>query len=181
MLPPDRSQNTSEQLAVVQENFVRHIQQLRGFVYSLVPRRQLVDDVVQETFITACQKAATFSPDSNFRAWVFTIARYKVMAILKREGHRQGLLDAGVVNLLADQPDNQGNLQERVTALHGCVAKLGGTTQRAVVLRYAENLGPAKIAEEMGWSANALNVALSRARLFLRRCVEETLRREKAY
>ena len=128
-------------LAHVQENFVRHILPLRGFIFGLVPRRHLVDDIVQETFVTACQKADTYEPGSNFKAWIFAIARFKALA--------------------------------------GCVAKLAEAARRAVVLRYSENLGPTEIAQRMGWSVNALNVALSRARTALRRCVEETVRSGK--
>lgn len=156
----------------VQENFVRHILPLRGFVYGLVPRRHLVDDIVQETFITACQKAESYEPGSNFRAWIFTIARFKAMGALKRAG-QSDLLDPNVVDLLADEEPTDHKLQERVAALDRCIAKLAGAARKAVVLRYSENLGPTEIAQRMGWSVNALNVALSRARVFLRRCVEQ--------
>jgi RNA polymerase sigma-70 factor (ECF subfamily) len=163
----------------VQENFVRHILPLRGFIFGLVPRRHLVDDIVQETFVTACQKAETYEPGSNFKAWIFAIARFKALAALKRDAGRTMLLEPDVVELLAseDRPDH--GFQDRVAALDGCIAKLAGAARRAVVLRYSENLGPTEIAQHMGWTVNALNVALSRARTFLRRCVEETLRPHK--
>lgn len=164
----------------MQENFVRHILSLRGFVYGLVPRRHLVDDIVQETFLTACQKADSFEPGTNFRAWIFTIARFKVLAALKREAVRPGLVEADVVELLAEESVDENSLRERVAALDGCVGKLARAARRAVVMRYSENLGPSEIAAQMGWSVNALNVALSRARVFLRRCVEEARRKEKA-
>lgn len=178
MSPSRETQLPATRLAHVQESFVRHILPLRGFVYGLVPRRHLVDDIVQETFMTACQKADTFEPGTNFRAWIFTIARFKVLAALKRETVRPGVVDPDVVELLADEPVDDGALRERVAALDGCVAKLARAARQAVVLRYSENLGPSEIAAQMGWSVNALNVALSRARLFLRRCVEEARRKE---
>lgn len=161
-------------LQQVQENFVRHILPLRGFVYGLVPRRQLVDDIVQETFVTACEKAGAFEPGTNFRAWIFTIARFKALSALKRDAGRSALLEPDVVDLLAkdERPDLQ--LQDRVAALDHCIEKLSGSARRAVVLRYTENLSPSEIARQMGWGVNALNVALSRARVFLRRCVEQT-------
>lgn len=180
MSPSRELPSSATRLAHVQEHFVRHILSLRGFVYGLVPRRHLVDDIVQETFLTACQKADSFEPGTNFRAWIFTIARFKVLAVLKREAVRPGLMDADVVDLLAEESRDDGALRERVAALDGCVGKLARAARQAVVLRYSENLGPSEIASQMGWSVNALNVALSRARLFLRRCVEEARRKEKA-
>lgn len=168
-----------DNLTLVQENFVRHILPLRGFVYGLVPRRHLVDDVVQETFVTACQKADQFEPGTNFRAWIFAIARYKVLALLKTQGAKPGVLDYDVVDMLAEESEEDDNLQERVALLEDCVRKLARTAHQAIVLRYAEGLGPTEIAERMGWSVNALNVALSRARIFLRRCVEESQQNQR--
>lgn len=166
-------------LAHVQENFVRHILPLRGFIFGLVPRRHLVDDIVQETFVTACQKADTYEPGSNFKAWIFAIARFKALAALKRHGGGALLFEPDVVELLAREERLDPGFQDRVAALDGCIAKLADAARRAIVLRYAENLGPTEIAQRMGWSVNALNVALSRARTFLRRCVEETVRSGK--
>lgn len=173
---------TSPSLAHVQENFVRHILPLRGFVLSLVPQRHLADDIVQETFLTACAKAASYQPGSNFRAWIFTIARFKVMSHIKREVGRAGLLGPDVVEALMNEHPGveSGMLPERVAALDGCVAKLAPAARQAVMLRYSENLGPTEIAGRMGWTVNALNVALSRARVLLRRCVEENLQPGKS-
>lgn len=166
----------------MKENFVRHILPLRGFVLNLVPQRHLVDDIVQETFITACAKAGAFMPGTNFRAWIFTIARFKVLAVLKRNTTRACLLEAAAAEaLIEDAPESLATtLPLQVAALEGCIAKLSRSTLQAVILRYTENLGPTEIALRMHWSVNALNVALSRGRLFLRACVEETLRQGKA-
>jgi RNA polymerase sigma-70 factor, ECF subfamily len=167
-------------LAHVQENFVRHILPLRGFVHGLVPRRHLVDDIVQETFLTACQKADSYEPGTNFRAWIFTIARFKALGAIKRDSGQSALLEPDVVDLLAAEERPDHKLQDRVTALDQCVEKLARAARTAVVLRYAENLGPTEIAQRMGWSVNALNVALSRARIFLRHCVEQGLHAGKS-
>ena len=164
-------------VAHVQENFVRHILPLKGFVLTLVPQRQLADDIVQETFLTACEKAASYQPGTNFRAWIFAIARFKVLALIKRESGRGRLLSAEATTLLLRESleSEAAELPKRVAALDGCVRQLARTARQAVELRYAENLGPTAIAGRMGWSINALNVALSRARAFLRQCVEESL------
>jgi RNA polymerase sigma-70 factor, ECF subfamily len=169
----------SSRLEHVQENFVRHILPLRGFIFGLVPRRHLVDDIVQETFVTACQKAETYEPGSNFKAWIFAIARFKALATVKRQTGRVVLLEPEVVELLASEVRPDHGLQDRVAVLDGCIGKLADTARRAVVLRYSESLGPTEIAQRMGWSVNALNVALTRARIFLRRCVEESIRPSK--
>jgi DNA-directed RNA polymerase specialized sigma24 family protein len=49
---------------------VRHILPLRGFVLALLSRPDLADDVVQETLLTACEKAASYTQGTNFRTWI---------------------------------------------------------------------------------------------------------------
>jgi Sigma-70 region 2 len=55
-----------EQTALVQGLFVQHLPALRGFVLSLVSDFSLVDDVVQEAFLTVTAKAANFERGTNF-------------------------------------------------------------------------------------------------------------------
>jgi RNA polymerase sigma-70 factor, ECF subfamily len=53
------------------------------FVARYLRSREDGDEVVQETFLRAWQQIARFKPDTNFAAWVLTIARFLCMARLK--------------------------------------------------------------------------------------------------
>ena len=53
------------------------------FVGRYLRSRDDGDEVVQETFLRAWQQIARFRPDTNFAAWVLTIARFLCMARLK--------------------------------------------------------------------------------------------------
>ncbi len=142
---------------------------------ALLPRPELADDVVQETFVTACQKADPYTPGTNFRAWSYTIARFKALAVLRRHAGHPTLLDCDVAELLAADPVEDERLDARVAALNHCVAQLAPSARQVITLRDAEEMGPTAIATRIGWSINAVNVALSRARDFLRRCTAEQL------
>lgn len=155
----------------VQQNFISHFHQLRGFVLALVCSQHLADDIVQETFLTACRKAEEYQPGSNFRAWIFTIARFKMLKALRKQSGQPLALDPEAVELLVDDFKPAADLSERAEALTSCVGKLSRSSREAIMLRYGEDLKPMAIAARMGWSVNALNVALSRSRIFLRRCV----------
>jgi len=66
-----------------EEEFVqlvtKHHVALRGFVGALMPGQQDIDDVVQEVTSLLWQKRSSYVMGSNFRAWMFTTARYKIL------------------------------------------------------------------------------------------------------
>lgn len=61
----------------------RHQPGVSRFVARYLRSRDDGDEVVQETFLRAWKQIARFRPDSNFAAWVLTIARFLCMARLK--------------------------------------------------------------------------------------------------
>jgi RNA polymerase sigma-70 factor (ECF subfamily) len=165
-----------EQLALVQELFLQHLPALRGFVLSLVSDFSLVDDVVQETFLTVNAKAASFKPGTNFRAWVLTIARYKVLQALARTRLEQHLSPDVVEALAADESAVTWHSEEQLRLLAACLEKLAPQARRTIELRYQQAHRPPEIAQLMNWTVESVGVTLSRARQFLRECVARGLK-----
>jgi RNA polymerase sigma-70 factor (ECF subfamily) len=65
-------------------------------------------------------------------------------------------------------------------ALEHCVSQLAPQAKRAMELRYQKGHKAGEVARIMGWTAEALYVALSRARSTLRVCVERQTAAEEA-
>src|SRR5688572_738019 len=65
------------------ELVARHQPGVSRFVARYLRSREDNDEVVQETFLRAWQQIGRFQPDTNFAAWVMTIARFLCMARLK--------------------------------------------------------------------------------------------------
>lgn len=162
-----------DQLALVQGLFVQHLPALRGFVLSLVSDYSLVDDVVQETFLVVSAKAGEFRRGSNFRAWAWTIARFKVLQTLQKVPKaEQRLSDEVIESLCATEAAEEWPAEEQLRQLAECVRELAPKARQAVELRYQQAHKPPEIARLMGWSVDAVHVALSRARVTLRVCVQ---------
>ena len=64
--------------------FRRYQLPLYVYVMELLRNEQTALDVVQETFLVVTSKAASFQRGTNFRAWAWTIARYKVLQMLEK-------------------------------------------------------------------------------------------------
>ena len=165
----------SDQTTEVQALFVQHISAVKHFVLSLLPNPSEAEDVVQEVFLTVTAKANDFRTGTNFKAWVFTIARFKVMEQLRREKKAKKRLSDEAIDALAAEIDdpNPGSDAAVQRARAKCLTKLAPKPRAMIELQYQEELKPAAIAEKLGWEPNAVYVALSRARSTHRKCIEK--------
>lgn len=168
-----------DQVAHVQALFLKQMPAMRGFVTSLVSDVTLVDDIIQESFLTVTAKAANYERGSNFRAWAFTIARYKTLQALdKRMTVKSRFAEDVVEALSAHESAEDWETDRMVRHLGKCVETLAPKARKAIQLRYMQAHRPPEIARAMGWSIGSVNVALSRARAFLRDCVKRSLAAE---
>lgn len=163
----------------VQTLFLQHAPLLQGFIYGLLGDRAAAEDVFQETFVAVAQSAASYDPERDFLAWVRGVARNKVLEYWRRQGSTPRLVSEEFLEemiTVAEQYDLT-DWQARRTALARCLEQLAPRARQIVELRYAEvPLLSAAIAQQLGWTVNAVNVALSRARSFLQTCTERALR-----
>lgn len=161
----------------VQKLFLQHADLLRGFLRGLVPHQEAADDIFQELFLTLTAKACDFQLGSNFLAWARTVARLKVFEQYRQLKRSVPLLSAEVLEVLADSaPLADGLLMPRYEALQNCLQQVAPRAREMVALRYADPpLTPRQIAKQLSWTANAVRVALARARKFLLDCVERRL------
>lgn len=169
---PDSEKSDLAPVPRVQGLFLTHLGVVRGFIRALVRDRHLADDILQETFLTVSRKAADFQPGTSFPRWACAVARLKVLETLRRErGSLKYLSEEAIEALTAveqDLPDHD----RRAELLEDCVKELPPSMKRSVELRYVGDHKPAEVARMIGWSAEAVHVALSRARSLLRDCIE---------
>lgn len=167
--PPDKH------LELVQRLFVRHHNELRGMVLAILPDFAAVDDVLQETFLTVSRKAGDFQAETNFAAWAGAVARFHALDWRRKQGRWVNGLTEEVIELLCTHPAalaEPPQADRELQALDRCLGELAPQARRVIELRYREGHKPAEVARRMGWSAEAIYVALSRARAALRACVE---------
>ncbi len=162
------------QVLLVQQLFVQEISNLRGMLWGLVPNHHRLDDIVQETFLTATRKAADFKPGTNFRAWLFTIARFKVLHSL-RQSPMERALSLDLVESMIAETEEPDAVDDRLIHLRECIERLGENARSMLDLRYSGGLSIADVADRMGRRVNSVKVMLSRTRSLLRNCIEKRL------
>ncbi|MEM6676338.1 MAG: sigma-70 family RNA polymerase sigma factor [Pseudomonadota bacterium] len=139
------------------------------------------EDVVQETFVKAWQRADRYDPSrAAVSTWLYRIA---VNACIDRQRRRSlsrmmGLEEAGVEErdgstggMAADQPSTERRTaaRQRLDAARTAIAALPGRQRMAILLAAVAGLGTAEIAEALGTSRGSVEQLLVRARRRLRR------------
>lgn len=162
----------------VQELFITHQSAVRGFLLSMIPDMSLADDLVQETFLVVTRKAHSFELGTSFLAWVRMIARYKALETLRRNTRQAGnfALPEEVLDVLSAEQENPPiDTEIYLQYLDHCISKLAPQARRAIELRYSQGHRVSEIARLLGCTTPSASVALSRARAFLRNCVDQQL------
>jgi RNA polymerase sigma-70 factor (ECF subfamily) len=162
----------------IEETFVQlvvsHQTALHAFVLALLPGDPEVDDVVQEVNAALWKKRGEFRVGTNFKAWMFTVARFKVLALWRDQKRRKVLaVPEDTLNLLMDDAvDSCFELEDsRLVALRQCIRDLRPEDRGLILRRYFEGYSLDRLAREVDRKADNLKGSLHRIRLVLRACV----------
>jgi RNA polymerase sigma-70 factor (ECF subfamily) len=171
------SEKTSrDHVTEVQQLFLRYANVVRGFIVGLVVDLNVAEDILQEVFLTVTDKAADYELGTNFLAWAQTIAHLKVLEHRREKRRSPQPFSPEVFDALASSaPSDPTEHADRRKALRECVAKLGKAARRILELRYSDRMSSREISQTMSWKATAVDVALSKARRFLRDCTRTRL------
>ncbi len=143
---------------------------LFNFLARLSRRRDVAEDLLEETWLRVVAHAPRLRDDTRLAPWLFTIARNLYASYC-----RSRLLDYDVMagfHLWPVQPSEPspfeaaaaGELQKRVEV---ALATLPGTYREALLLVALEGLTPAEAAAVCGVTAETMRQRLNRARRLL--------------
>lgn len=163
-----------DKIAKVQGLFLQYQPAIRGYILSIIPDFSLADDVVQETFLVVTRKASTFELGSSFGAWARTIARYKALEAIRTRKF-ETLSEEVLAALGTEDCGFAGETDERIALLRTCIDELAPQAKKSIRYRYEQDHLPPQIASLLGCTVPSVNVTLSRARSFLRECVERKM------
>ena len=163
-----------------QELFVRNLTNcqptLYAYILSLLPNRDDANDVLQDANLVMWRRWEEFAEGTNFVAWAYKIARYKVLAH-HRDRHRdRHIFGDELFAALADEAEHRAADPEGAASLLGdCMDELPPRQRELVQERYAPGGSVREIARRLGQSAAVVSVTLSRIRHALLECVQRKL------
>ena len=149
---------------------------LKAYLLAATGDIHAADDLLQEVSSVLWEKFGQYDRGRPFRHWAMGIARLEILKWRQSLGRSREVLSAQVVDALAETAsEHAGEADERLRHLRDCLDALAGKTRQLVQLRFGRLLAIRQVAEQLGKSVAAVEMALVRARRGLRTCIESKL------
>jgi RNA polymerase sigma-70 factor (ECF subfamily) len=142
---------------------IAELPHLRRFTYFLTRGSERADDIAQEALVRAVKHIGGLRPDSNLRAWLFTIARN----VARNEARRQRRSPVDPHTDLADLQPSQPQTQEsaiEMRELQQAVLRLPPAFRQTLFLCTIEGLSYEDAAQVLDIPIGTIRSRLARAR-----------------
>ncbi|MCA8950732.1 MAG: sigma-70 family RNA polymerase sigma factor [Planctomycetes bacterium] len=159
----------------------QHIDSVRAFLLSSLRDGVAVEDLVQETFLTAWKILDRYDRQLPFGPWVRGIAGKLLLNHRRRHGRsRVHYCDEEVLTGLDDgfrmlESAPGDTFDDQLDVLRECLARLEGSQRESIRLHYEHGLHCKEIAARLGIGFEAVKKHLQRGRAVLHRCMRQKL------
>jgi len=148
---------------------IQHIPRLRRYARALARDAARADDLVQDTLERALAKLDLWRPDSDLRAWLFTLM-HNLFVNQMRSSNNHALCELDEAN---DMPVSGGqNEAMAVRDIHAALAKLPPEQREVMLLVGLEQFAYADAARILGVPQGTVMSRLSRARERMRQLLD---------
>lgn len=153
--------------------FAAFRRRLFGYLVRMTRRRDVAEDLLQETFLRLAQHAPRLAADTRLAAWLFTVAHRLVVSWARAQAVRDQLAGdlphgSTIGSPLEALADSQAQL-----ALERAFASLAPSYREVALLVGVEGLAPAEVAQILGLKPDAVRQRLARARAQLAEALGE--------
>lgn len=169
-----KAPSTRDERTVV-ELVRRHQHSVRGFLLFLGCPGDLVDDLVQDVFLSVLSSSFEQRSDAATAAFLRVVARNLYVKAMRRERRRLRVDDWDGLEAAWTEFEGGDFGEGYLTALRECLGGLPERARQVIGLRYGEDLGRVHIAGRLGMSESGVKSVLVRARRRLRECIERRL------
>jgi RNA polymerase sigma-70 factor (ECF subfamily) len=181
---PDTSASRDEAASWLDE----HGDALYRYARVRVGRRELAEDLVQDTFVAALQARGRYEGGSSVRTWLISILKHKIIDHHRRVAASVPERVEGPDPIRAEffgadglwrrrlaswrTPEKAFEEREFRDVLDACLGRLPRALASVFLLRELEGLDTEELRDRLEISEGNIRVRLHRARLLLRECLE---------
>jgi RNA polymerase sigma-70 factor (TIGR02943 family) len=164
---------------------------LYNFAFGRVFSKEIAEDLLQETFVSALRSAAGFRGESSELTWLVAILKRKIIDHYRRQSSKKetpasdfempfqkdGAFKGHWImerapKMISGVLDDPLHRKEFRSILEDCLSHLPERWKAVFILRVMEEISTDEVCKELDCTASNLWVMLHRARLKLRECIE---------
>ena len=160
---------------------------LLGFATAKVQQKEIAEDLVQDTFLSAYQSFKKYKGNSNIKTWMFSILKHKIADYYRVKYKQSTETVSYIFEKFFDENDrwtpeyrpvDWGNEKELLDdpefakALKHCFDNLPVKWSSAVQLKYLEEHDSKTICSSLEITSSNFWQIIHRAKLSLRNCLE---------
>jgi RNA polymerase sigma-70 factor (ECF subfamily) len=141
----------------------------------MLRRRELAEEIVQDSFVLAWRGAHTFDPGrGSAMAWLARIVRNRCIDVLRQRGRETPLDDASIEDREDPQsgPADLAVLSSDARRLQECLAELDESSRKVLGLVYHEGMTYQEAAVRVGAPLGTVKGWVRRSLVRLRNCME---------
>lgn len=153
--------------AAFESLYRRHVARVHSLARRLLGARR-ADDATQEVFLLAWRKLGSYRGEGAFGAWLFRLARNRMLSELGRDRRHEGMAGLDEVREPAARSSEPG----RAVDLDAALQQLPSGARRVLALRHFAGCSHEEIAGLLGISVGTSKSQLHRARLLMRRFLD---------
>jgi RNA polymerase sigma-70 factor (ECF subfamily) len=138
---------------------------VKSFLVGRGLNQSTADDVLQEAMLAVWQKAHSYDPaKAAVSTWIFTVARYKYIDRLRRDGRQRTESDEPDLRA-SDTPVSEDDVlqEQRKDAIQAAIAGLPEDQQTVIFLSFIKGLAHSEIAEQLGLPLGTVKSRIRRA------------------
>lgn len=149
---------------------------LFGIIGRILPRSELAEDALQETFMRIWQRASSYDETiASPMAWMATIARNQAIDLKRRSAERLAAAASELDETLADEspdPESLAGQAGDLRRLGECMQGLPNERQQLVLLAYRQGFTREELAERFKRPVTTIKTLLRRSLIALKECLD---------
>jgi RNA polymerase sigma-70 factor (ECF subfamily) len=165
----------------------RYADKLYRLAYRFFPQDEAAQDIVQDVLKKVLEKIDTFKGDSSLYTWLYRVAVNECLMKLRVHKTKKMIaweevmpkFESGIIashEAFADwakMPDLQVMEQEAREFIAQCIEELPEDYKAAYILKDVEQRSEREVCELLGLNKSVMKVRVHRARMYLRKKLEE--------
>ena len=153
------------------ELFETYYKDVYTYLYSLCRDASLAEDLTSEVFLEVVRSIAAFRGESDIKTWLFSIARHRWYAWLRKQNRQ---IPVQSIHELWDaaEPTGEDPAAEAAAVIRAVLSGEPPVTRRVVQLRI-EGYSYHEIAAQCGISESSARVVFFRAKAKIRKHLEK--------